>query len=262
MTKSSSSTGAPDLRSLDSVRLLGVRIHTLSVQSLLDLTEKIILSNKKTIIANVNVNAMNLAYTQPRFRKFLDNADVVFCDGHGVRLGAILAGLNIPHRYTIPDWIDLLASMCVRHELSMYFLGARPGIAADAAKKLYGQVPGVRIVGTDHGYFDKTPGSEENEFIIQNINRVNPNILLVGFGMPCQELWLLENWRRIRANVAFPVGALFDYMTGRLYRPPRWITDNGFEWLSRLIVEPCRLWKRYLLGNPMFFWRILKAVIH
>ena len=82
-------------------------------------------------------------------------------------------------------------------------------------------------------------------------------MLLLGLGMPLQERWLMENRRRLDFGVALTGGAVFDYASGRLRRGPRILTDNGFEWLARLLVEPRRLWRRYLLGNPLFLARVL-----
>ena len=76
--------------------------------------------------------------------------------------------------------------------------------------------------------------------------------------MPLQERWLTENWPNLNAYVALPAGAAFDYVSGNVYRAPAWMTDNGLEWLGRLLVEPRRLWSRYLIGNPLFFWRLFK----
>jgi N-acetylglucosaminyldiphosphoundecaprenol N-acetyl-beta-D-mannosaminyltransferase len=131
-------------------------------------------------------------------------------------------------------------------------------VADKAAANLKARFPDLRIVSTHHDYFDKTPGSAENEAVIEQINAVKPNILIVGFGMPLQERWLMENWDHIDANVALTGGAVFDYVSGELQRAPRWMTDNGLEWLGRLLIEPRRLWKRYLIGNPLFIWRVLK----
>ena len=117
--------------------------------------------------------------------------------------------------------------------------------------------PGLRIAGTYHGYFDKTPGSPENEAVLQRINAARPNILILGFGMPLQERWLLENWERVDANLALTGGAVFDYLSGELRRPPRWMTEHGLEWLGRMLIEPRRLWRRYVVGNPLFLWRVL-----
>jgi N-acetylglucosaminyldiphosphoundecaprenol N-acetyl-beta-D-mannosaminyltransferase len=150
-----------------------------------------------------------------------------------------------------------LAELSEREQWTMYFLGAKPGIAENAALRLRNRYPNLRIVGTRHGYFDKTPASPENESVVQDINRVAPNILLVAFGMPLQEHWLMENWENINADIALTGGAALDYVSGRLRRAPRWMTDSGLEWLGRLLIEPSRLWKRYLLGNPAFLWKVI-----
>ena len=92
---------------------------------------------------------------------------------------------------------------------------------------------------------------------MRQINTAEPDILLVGFGSPLQERWLMENRDRVNAHVALTGGAVFGYVSGELRRGPRLLTDNGFEWLARLLVEPRRLWRRYLLGNPLFLLRVL-----
>lgn len=240
------------------VHLLGVRIHLLSIDDLFSYISRVIRSQNRALITNVNVYAMNLSYNLPWFRAFLNSADIVFCDGAGVILGARILGYPSSQRITYADWMWQLAEFAESRDFTFFFLGARPGIADKAAKRLKEHFPNLRIVGIHHGYFDKTPGSPENEAVIQKINAVKPNILIVGFGMPLQERWLMENWERIEANVALTGGAVFDYISGELRRAPRWMTDHGLEWLGRLIIEPRRLWKRYLIGNPLFIWRVLK----
>jgi N-acetylglucosaminyldiphosphoundecaprenol N-acetyl-beta-D-mannosaminyltransferase len=242
---------------IETVSLLGVRIHNISLSELLDLIKGMTISERKYIIANVNVHAMNLAYQFDWFRTFLNSSSVVFCDGIGVKWGARLLGLNIKHRYTPPDWISDLCNTCVQNDFSIFFLGSLPGVAEKAAHQLRTRFPNLNVAGTFHGYFDKTKGSLENEAVISKINSVSPDILFVGFGMPLQESWLRENWDRIESNVAITGGALFDYISGTVRRAPPWMTEHGLEWFGRLLVEPKRLWRRYILGNPIFFWRVL-----
>jgi len=242
----------------DSACLLGVRVHALSIEQVIVFIERTIQLDGRAIIANVNIHALNLAFDLPWFRDFLNRSDLVFCDGFGVKWGARFLGCNLPARFTPPDWITTLAETACRHDLTFFFLGAHRGVAERAATNLQRQVPNLRVVGTHHGYFDCALGSAENEQVIRRINSLHPNILLVGLGMPLQERWLMENWERVHANVAMPVGALFDYLAGHVRRPPRWMTDSGFEWLGRFVIEPRRLWKRYLVGNPLFAYRVLK----
>jgi N-acetylglucosaminyldiphosphoundecaprenol N-acetyl-beta-D-mannosaminyltransferase len=150
-----------------------------------------------------------------------------------------------------------LGQKCAQHEYSFFLLGAKPGVAERAAAAIQKNAPGLRISGVYHGYFDKSASSPENKMVLDRINSNSTHILLVGFGMPLQEKWLQENWEALQINVALPVGAMFDFLAGETPRGPRWLTDHGFEWLTRLIIEPRRLWRRYLIGIPLFFWRVL-----
>lgn len=247
----------------ETINLLGVRFHTFTVNQLLQaiIESAGFSSGQKTIIAHVNIHALNLAYEQPWYRDFLNRADLVFCDGFGVALGAKLTGQSIrpEHRSTCPDWIEELGRVCQQHSLSLFLLAGRPGVAAIAAQKLYQVAPGLRVE-THHGYFDKS--GPENEQVIAKINAFKPHILYVGFGMPLQEEWIQHNLDRIDARVLLPLGACLDFYTGQVYRGPRWMTDHGLEWLSRLLTEPARLWQRYLIGNPLFLWRVLKHRLH
>lgn len=214
--------------------------------------------NRKSTILHANVHGLNIAYEHPWFSKLLNSADIVFCDGAGVRLGAALLGDFMPARITYADWMWQLGEYVEANEHTLYFLGAEPGIAAKAAEKMKERYPNIQIVGTHHGYFDKRSDSRENKAVIQKINDVTPQILIVGFGMPLQEKWLFDNIDKLSINVALSGGAVFDYLSGNLSRAPKWMTKNGLEWLGRLMIEPRRLWKRYVIGNPIFIWRVFK----
>jgi N-acetylglucosaminyldiphosphoundecaprenol N-acetyl-beta-D-mannosaminyltransferase len=239
--------------------LLGVRVHILPVDELVTHITHSASAHQRALVAYVNAHGLNVAYEQPALRYFFnEKTNWVFCDGFGVKWGARLAGLPSPHRYTPPDWIGMLCRACIENKLSMYLLGGKEGVAQRAALTLQHQLAGLNIVGAHHGYFDKHLSSAENEAIIQQINTAVPDILLVGFGMPAQEYWLCDNWDRLHASVTITVGALFDYMTGNTWRAPRWMTDHGLEWLGRLMAEPRRLGRRYLVGNPLFLSRVLR----
>jgi N-acetylglucosaminyldiphosphoundecaprenol N-acetyl-beta-D-mannosaminyltransferase len=240
------------------VSIQGITIHTLPVGAVIDYIDQAIIQRQKAIIAYVNVHAINLAQDVPWFRDFLNQADLTYCDGFGLKWGARLLGGEIPERFTPPDWFPQLAVNCAKQGFSFYFLGARPGIADKAAHQLKLSLPALKIMGVQHGYFDKTPDNPENETIINDINQTKADILVVGFGMPLQERWINENWEQIDARVALPVGALFDYLAHEIPRAPYWMTENGLEWLGRLIIEPGRLWKRYLVGNPRFLLNVIR----
>jgi N-acetylglucosaminyldiphosphoundecaprenol N-acetyl-beta-D-mannosaminyltransferase len=247
------------MNNLDSINLLGVNIHIVSVRDILNHIDEVLASQKKTVITHVHVMALNLAYEQPWFRNFLNQSSLVYCDGMGVRLGARLLNYQkIPERLTLADWIGQLAQFAADRHYSIFFLGNPPGSADRAAIKLCNLYPGLNVVGTQHGLFDKSNRSPESELILNLIQQSRPDILLVGFGMPAQEKWIYENWDRIAARLVIPCGAIFEYVAGDLKRGPRWMTDHYLEWLARVIISPGRYWKRYFVDNPKFFARILR----
>jgi N-acetylglucosaminyldiphosphoundecaprenol N-acetyl-beta-D-mannosaminyltransferase len=114
----------------------------------------------------------------------------------------------------------------------------------------------LEVVGAHHGYFEHF--GEESRGICAEINKRDPDILLVGIESPVQELWLARNFNKFNVSVGWVVGALMDYVVGRVSRAPLWMRAHGFEWIGRLMIEPLRLSRRYLLGNPLFVWRVLK----
>ena len=240
------------------VNVLGVGVDPLTVEDLHAQIGRLLVRRRgPALVLNANVHCLNLCYEDPALRDFLNRAEVVFCDGAGVMLAAKVLGGRIPERITYADWAWQLASFAATQGFSIYFLGARPGVAEEAARGLKRRYPALKIAGAHHGYFDHSAGSPANEAVVQEINASSPDILLVGFGMPLQEYWLMENRHRLDVGVVLTGGAVFDYVSGRLRRGPRLLTESGFEWLARLLIEPRRLWRRYIVGNPLFLLRVL-----
>jgi N-acetylglucosaminyldiphosphoundecaprenol N-acetyl-beta-D-mannosaminyltransferase len=240
------------------VEVLGVEVDPLTEEELESEVARLARSDGISLVLNANARCLNLCYVDPELRSFFDGAEVVFCDGAGVVLAAKMLGRRLPARITYADWLSSLCALAVREGLSLFFLGSRPGVADEAARRLRERFPGLKVAGTHHGHFDHRLGSAENEAVLHRIESAAPDLLLVGFGMPLQERWLMENRRRLNVRVALTCGAAFDYASGRLRRGPRLLTQSGFEWLARLLVEPRRLWRRYLLGNPLFLYRVLR----
>jgi N-acetylglucosaminyldiphosphoundecaprenol N-acetyl-beta-D-mannosaminyltransferase len=206
-------------------------------------------------VSYVNAHVLNESFDLPELRAALLASDLVYCDGYGVRLAARLIGIEVPYRMTGADWIWGAASLCEARGRSLYLLGSDPGVAEEAARRLRRWYPRLEVRGTHHGYFD--PGSPHAERVLEDIAERKPDILLVGMGTPLQELWVERNHERIEASVVWTVGALFDYVSGRTPRAPHWMAHHGLEWIFRLALEPRRMWRRYLVGNPMFLGRVL-----
>lgn len=240
------------------VEILGVGVDRISADELREEMLRVVREGERALVMHVNAHALNLAHRRPWLRETLNAADVVFCDGSGVALAARILGRPPLERFTHADEMWRLAEFAEKHGLSLFFLGARPGVAGKAAEKLRERYPRLKIAGVRHGYFDKSAGSPENEAVVREINAARPDILIVGFGMPIQELWLRENWEALDVSAAMTLGAIFDYVSGELRRGPRLLVDNGLESVARLFIEPRRLWRRYVVGNPLFLLRVLK----
>lgn len=244
------------------INILGVQVHPLTVDQLHEELAQLIETDSHAEVLHVNVHGMNLSADNPWLRDYLNQAEIVFCDGAGIILGARILGQHIPERITYADWMWQLAEFAAARGYSFYFLGAKPGIAQTAADRMIAHFPELKIAGVRDGYFNKDNGHPDNEAVLADINAARPNILVVGMGMPMQERWLLDNWNRIDANIALTGGAVFDYISGDLKRAPTWMTDNGLEWLGRLLIEPRRLWQRYIVGNPVFLARVIRERLH
>lgn len=242
---------------MDKANVLGVNIDLIRLVDVLEMIRQVVSSRQRALITHVNVTGLHLAHENERFRQFLNSSDLVYCDGMGVMVGARLLGYNIPERFTLADWIEPLAGLAERNGFSLFFLGNPPGVAENAAPKLQECFPDLIVKGAHHGFFNKSPSHPENEAVLEQINESGADILLVGFGMPAQEIWLQENWESLNVYVAITVGALFEYITGDLKRGPRWMTQNYLEWLYRMVTSPGRYGKRYLRDNPLFLYRIL-----
>ena len=214
-------------------------------------------SGRPRRVMYVNAHVLNQSQEDPELAAALSGADLVYCDGYGVRIAAKALELQTPHRMTGADWIWSLAALCEETGQSIYLLGSEPGVALDAAARLQRWYPRLRVAGAHHGFFEM--GSPHAERVVEDIDACKPDILLVGMGTPRQEVWVEDNFEALDAGVVWTIGALFDYVSGRTPRAPHWIADRGMEWVFRLLVEPRRMWRRYLVGNPVFLKRVYDA---
>ena len=230
-------------------RIGKIPVDRISLEDMLRSLTNAIRSRTRKTVFYANSYAITLAEEDPAFAAAMGMADAIFCDGFGVYLASRILGKSVPQRFAWPDWIERLGVACRDEGVSMFFLGAKEGVAADAAKKLAIAVPGLRI-DSHHGHFAKDDASSGE--VIDLVNRSGAAVLLVGFGMPLQEKWITEHRQHLQPLIVFSVGAMFDYVAGHVRRGPGWLTGYGFEWLTRLVIEPRRLWRRYLVGLPEF----------
>lgn len=239
------------------ISVLGTKLTTYNREELLQYVKEAVINKRRTTILSGNVHSYNLAYKNPWFQQFFNQADIIRLDGYGVRLGAKILGYDTPQRMTWADFAWDFGAYLQENKISIFFLGGKPGVASKAAQKLLEKYPELIYLGSEHGYFDKQKESQGNIEVINTINQKRPDILVVGLGMPVQEKWLIENRSNINAIVVMTGGAVFDYISGETKRGPKWMTDHGLEWLARMLIEPKRLWKRYIIGNPKFLFHVI-----
>lgn len=230
-------------------RIGKVAVDRISLEDMLRDIGDALTSHKPRTVFYANSYAVTLAEADPSFAAAMGKADVVFCDGFGVHLASRVLGAAVPQRFAWPDWIEELAKACRDNGASMFFLGAREGVASEAGRRLEAAVPGLKV-HSHHGHFPKD--EQSSRAVVDFVNRSGAAVLLVGFGMPLQEIWITRHRGALQPLIVFAVGAMFDYVAGNVVRGPRWLTQHGFEWLTRLVIEPRRLWRRYLLGLPEF----------
>ena len=241
-----------------SEQFLGITVHRLTINTIHDYIDKEIRTGGKCIIAHHNLHSLYIFHKDEKMREFYQKAQYAHVDGMSlIFLGRLLgASLQRSNRITYLDWIYPLMEESAKKGYRVLFLGSRPGVAAKAANQLKAKIANLQLK-TLHGYFDAKVGSQENNEVLRLINDYKPHILMVGMGMPRQEYWILDNISHIKANVILSAGACMDYVAGEVPSPPRWMGQLGFEWLYRLLSEPRRLWKRYLV-EP---WFILKIIL-
>ena len=198
----------------------------------------------------VNVHSINLSISDNQFFNQLSSADALFADGSGMRLAATKAGFTLNGNNNGTDMLPHLCRKSIKSNQSLFFLGAKPGVAEKAANKLTRKYSGLRIVGTEHGYSDLT-----DEQIIEKINNSGCDVLLVAMGSPIQEKWLLEHKDQLQCKTALAVGGLFDFYSGNISRSPLWLREVGMEWVWRLMQEPRNKFNRYVIGTPLFLYR-------
>jgi N-acetylglucosaminyldiphosphoundecaprenol N-acetyl-beta-D-mannosaminyltransferase len=211
---------------------------------------------RPVFVSYVNAWCSNVAARDAAYAEILRAADAVYADGQAVVWASVLLGRPMPERVNAADFIVDLCRRFARQGVRVYLLGSAEGVAARAAQSLARQAPGLRVVGAASGYW-----LDDGAAAAAAIAAAAPDVLLVGLGVPFQEKWAWERRSALNARVIWCVGAMFEYFGGVRARAPRWVRRAGFEWLFRLMLEPRRLWRRYLVGNAVFLWRVLRACL-
>ena len=234
------------------VLVLGVPITLCSFAQAVRRVHDMISTGGSHHVVLANAHTLNLGCDDAAYRGVLREADIVLRDGAGVELAVRLAGRDAGHNFVGTDFVPALLEALAPSEVRVFLFGAEPGVAERAGRVLRARARNVRVVGVAPGYGAFAP-------VAARVRVARPHILLVALGNPAQERWIHEHREQLGVPVSIGVGALFDYLAGRVQRAPRWMLRLRVEWLFRLVVEPQRLWRRYLMGNPRFVARVLRS---
>ncbi|MBL7006985.1 MAG: WecB/TagA/CpsF family glycosyltransferase [Spirochaetia bacterium] len=204
--------------------------------------------------AFINAHCVNVAAKNPDYLQILRNSHAVFPDGSGIKKAAGMLGCTLADNVNGTDMFPLLCRNFAKTGKKMFLLGAGPGIAEKTAVWADNAAKASVIAGYHDGFF-----SEDNlREVLSLINSAAPDLLLVAMGVPRQELWIHKNLSSLKVPVCMGVGGLFDFYSGRIKRAPLIFRRMGIEWVWRLLMEPGRMWKRYIIGNITFMFRIMR----
>lgn len=239
----------------DKVTLLGITINNITMGVAIETIFEWLNNETSKQICFVNADCVNIAHNNKAYMKVLGDADLCLADGIGLKLAGKFLSQGIAQNLCGTDVFPRLCQSISGTDVTLFLLGARSEAVEGVVDWIHVHYPGIKVCGYQHGYFQP----EEESIIIQRIKNSGAQLLLVAFGVPKQDMWIHEHLKESGVRVAMGVGGLFDFYSGRIPRAPLWMREIGMEWLYRLIQEPGRMWKRYLVGNVVFMWRVFKA---
>jgi N-acetylglucosaminyldiphosphoundecaprenol N-acetyl-beta-D-mannosaminyltransferase len=237
-----------------------VRVDAVTSDEALDVVEELVKAGKGGAVFTPNVDHIMIAHEDERMREAYARVDLSLADGVPVLWAGRLLGSPLPEKVSGSDFTPALLARAAERGWRVYFLGGAPGVAALARDRLLERLPNLQIVGVDAPRFDPHEPREKQAAIRDRVREAKPDIVLVAFGAPKQEIWI--DWMRdeLRPAVFFGVGASFDFIAGTIPRAPQWMSRSGLEWVYRLSREPRRLWRRYIVRDTQFLGVLVRAL--
>lgn len=239
------------------VDVLGVQISAIDIPTAVREITRWLDVGERHYVCVTGVHGVMESQRDPDLMRIHNESGLTTPDGMPMVWAGRQAGASIARVYG-PDLMLALLEVAEARGWSSFLYGGQAHIPVLLAQRLRNRFPRLRIAGTFAPPF-RSLSDEEDAEIIQMINEAAPDIVWVGLSTPKQERWMASHIDRIGARVLIGVGAAFDIHAGTLAQAPRWMQSRGLEWLFRLSREPTRLWKRYLVNNPRFVYRILRC---
>ena len=244
---------SPETVTTDRARLtiLGVAIQDLDVDEAIAALLAAVTGPGRRTLTFANAHTLNHAAESDDYRRILNEADLLFGDGTGVRWAARLQGRRVRANLNGTDLLPAFLRAADGRGLRLYLLGATPDVVARTAAIVARRFPGWTVAGHHHGYV----AADASDAVTAAINAAAPHLLLVAMGNPLQERWIDAHRARLEVNLCAGVGGLFAYLSEDYRRAPAWMRRLGLEWLGIMVLQPRKFW-RYLRGNPLFLWRV------
>ncbi len=238
--------------------LLGMPVHAVTFDVALELIIALARHERSAYVVTPNVDHVIRFHRRPDVRSLYQEADLVVADGLPLVWASRIVGRSLPERVAGSDLFPALCAKAADLGLSVFFLGGSPGSAQKCSEILGERHPKLRVAGTYCPPFGFEKDEDESERIVMAVRDAKPDLLFVGLGSPKQENWIVANRERCGAGLSIGVGISFSFVCGDVTRAPRWMQRIGLEWFHRLLQEPGRLWKRYLVEDTVFFWLVMR----
>lgn len=243
------------------MRFLNTKIDNITMKEAVDRIDKMVGTGMNQYVVTPNVDHIVKLEKDPLFREIYEHAALVLTDGQPLRWIGKLLGTPIVEKVSGSDLFPEVCKRAAEKGYRIFLLGAAEGIADRAASNLQKKYPGLIIAGTYSPPLGFEQDKEELEHIARVIRKAAPHILAIGLGAPKQEKFFYQNKERFQVPVVLHIGGTIDFEAGNVKRAPAWVSRIGFEWLYRLMKEPGRMWKRYLVDDMAIFkiyWKYRK----
>ena len=237
-----------------------MRVSPLTIDRAVEKTRTWVKEGSTRFVSIADVNTVVSAATDKNLMKVQNSADMTTTDGMPLVWILKQRGYKNIERVCGPELMPAILDMAAKEGFSNYFYGCTDEVLKTVKSNLKKVFPELKIAGSYAPPFRKLT-EQENDQIINEINKCNSQLVWVGLSTPKKEIWMYENKDKLNNCVMFGVGAAFDYIVGSIKRAPKWMQKNGLEWLFRLFQDPRRLWKRYLITYPKFPWLLIKEYL-
>ncbi len=248
------------INNLEKINIFGVYVHAVNLKLASQFLEKCIELRQKTYVCVAPVSTIVDCQKDKKYRDVVNKAGMVTPDGMPVVWIGKLKGNQTIERTYGPDVMRYFFSLSQDKGYRHYFYGSTPSTLDKLESNLKNTYSRLDIVGSFSPPM-RDIGALENQEILNQINKVKPDVLWVGLGSPKQDFWMVNHRDKLDVPVMIGVGAAFDFLAGTKPQAPVWMQRSGLEWIFRLCSEPKRLWKRYLVGNSLFVFLVIKELL-